>query len=401
MAQKEESLSGTELFDAEGYAAGRINSDAPAHTVVRKQPVQLFDQQRRKILFYTHALTQGGAERVTAALASAFARHGDDVTLIVDHEMPDHGIGLADDVTLLVLNGGHSSQLRALVSVIKAMQPDCIVSALSSSNAKMAIAAFAAGMSKRHIMTWHGFPQAEKSFMSRLGYWMSPVAGRISAHSVCVSDALLKTMRARGIPESRSSRIYNPVDVVTDRIETRNVNIQKPVVMSAGRLAAVKDFPALLDAFARLPFPDARLIILGEGQERLRIENHALQLGISDRLHLPGHAHDMQPYFKLADVFVVSSLSESFSNVLVEALSYGLPVIATDCGGPREILEHGRYGQLVNCGDAAAMATAIERAIRQGEAGAEQRRERADYFNLTASVQQYHKLFDLIIARTQ
>ena len=109
----------------------------------------------------------------------------------------------------------------------------------------------------------------------------------------------------------------------------------------------------------------------------------------------------MQSYFKLADVFVVSSLSESFSNVLVEALSHGLPVIATDCGGPREILDHGRYGQLVKCGDAAAMAAAIERAIRQGEVGAEKRRERADYFNLAASVQQYHKLFDLVIARTQ
>ena len=263
MTQKEDRLSGTEFLNAEGYTSGSVNSDAPAHTVVRNSIARPLDQKRRKILFYTHALTQGGAERVVATLASAFAGHGDDVTLVVDHEMPDHGIRVADDVTLSVLNGGHASQLRALVHLIKATQPDCIVSALSSSNAKMAIAAFAAGLSKRHIMTWHGFPQAETSFMSRLGYWMSPVAGRISAHSICVSDALLRAMRARGIPQSRSSRIYNPVDVVTDGLKHAGINIQKPVVMSAGRLATVKDFPTLLDAFARLPFSDARLIILG------------------------------------------------------------------------------------------------------------------------------------------
>lgn len=347
----------------------------------------------RRLLFYTHALTHGGAERVMAMLACAFAEAGDKVMFVVDHVAVNHGIALGADIEFVQLGGSHLSQLRRLCALLKAWQPDWILSALASSNTKMSAAALTAGMSSRQIATWHGFPQAEPSLMSRAGYALLPFTARRAAHQVCVSDALLAHMQGQGVVAQRSSRIYNPVDMRgLDEAPRQTAPGHAPVILSAGRLAPVKDFPTLVRAFAALDQADAQLIILGEGAERTMIAQTAQACGVAARVHLPGHVHDMAPWFRKADLFVLPSLSESFSNVIVEALSYGLPVVATDCGGPREILEHGRFGALTPCGDVTAMTKAMAAACRDNGSGAGARRDRAREFDLASAFAQYDAL---------
>ncbi|MGL5735650.1 MAG: glycosyltransferase [Beijerinckiaceae bacterium] len=354
----------------------------------------------RKLVFYTHALTQGGAERVMAMLASGFAERGDHVALAIDYDMLDHGLQLSPLLHVVEMKGTHGSQIKSLGAMLRETQPDCIISALSSSNLKMMLAARNSAMHSRHIMTWHGFPQAERGVISRLGYFMRPIAGRVSAHHVCVSDALLAHMRSHGIPAARSSRIYNPIDLAGLAAPAKAPPLpDAPVILSAGRLAAVKDFPTLLRAFAKLPFPRAHLIILGEGSERKRLELEAAKLGLAGRITMPGHVHDMRAYYEMADVFALPSLSESFSNVVVEALSYGLPVVATDCGGPAEILARGRYGRIVPVGDDLAMAQEIEQALAPDPQAIESRQARASQFGLAQALDAYGALFDSLIAQ--
>jgi glycosyltransferase involved in cell wall biosynthesis len=103
---------------------------------------------------------------------------------------------------------------------------------------------------------------------------------------------------------------------------------------------------------------------LGEGKERQRLEEQISTLGLSGQVFLPGF--DPNPYAFMANcgVFVLSSAWEGFSVVIAEALSCGAQVVATDCpSGPAEILDGGRYGQLVPVGDVSALAGAFERAL--------------------------------------
>ena len=130
------------------------------------------------------------------------------------------------------------------------------------------------------------------------------------------------------------------------------------MIMGAGRLAKQKDFATLIRAFARVRQQrPARLLILGEGEERQRLEALAGELGIRQDVSLPGYEQNPYKFMSKAALFVLSSAWEGFGNVLVEALASGARVLATDCrDGPREILEAVGQGRLVQVGDSEAMA---------------------------------------------
>jgi glycosyltransferase involved in cell wall biosynthesis len=120
--------------------------------------------------------------------------------------------------------------------------------------------------------------------------------------------------------------------------------------------------------------PDARLIILGEGPLRRQLEMLAAELGIADRVHLPGFVVDPWPFLVSAGLFVLSSDYEGMSLVLVEAMHAGLRVVSTDCvAGPAELLDNGRYGRLSPVEDEAALANAIVEELKQPAAPQRQR----------------------------
>jgi glycosyltransferase involved in cell wall biosynthesis len=139
-----------------------------------------------------------------------------------------------------------------------------------------------------------------------------------------------------------------------------------PVILGVGRLMPQKDFPSLIRGFAKLRATrSCRLVILGEGPERPRLESLAAELGLASEVALPGFVVNPYAYMAKAGLFVLSSLFEGSPNALTEALAVGTPLVSTDCpNGPREILEGGRHGPLVPVGDvealAAAMATTLD-----------------------------------------
>jgi glycosyltransferase involved in cell wall biosynthesis len=127
--------------------------------------------------------------------------------------------------------------------------------------------------------------------------------------------------------------------------------------VGVGRLARQKNWPLLLEAFAKIAGPDDRLTILGEGAERPRLEALATSLGIADRLSLPGHGA-AAPVLSAGDVYVMSSDFEGVPAVVIEALAAGLPVVATDCSVSMASLV-GDFGRIVPVGDAAALGAAM------------------------------------------
>lgn len=169
-----------------------------------------------------------------------------------------------------------------------------------------------------------------------------------------------------------------------------------PVIMAAGRLGRVKDYPTLVRAFAQVRAQrPCRLMILGRGRQKTRLEALARQLGVADDVALAGFVPNIYPYLARAAVFVVSSLREGGPNVLMEALALGIPSVATDCPhGPREILEDGRYGTLVPVGDAARLAEAMLQALDH-PLPPERLREAAGRFTIENSARSYLQAFGL------
>jgi glycosyltransferase involved in cell wall biosynthesis len=138
-----------------------------------------------------------------------------------------------------------------------------------------------------------------------------------------------------------------------------------PLLVACGRLTEQKDYPTLLRAVADLrQRRDVRLIVLGDGPLRGALDRLARDLGIDAIVDLAGYAPNPFPCMARAAAYVLSSRSEGFGNVLVEALALGVPIVSTDCPyGPGEILARGRYGVLVPPGDPAALADAIDRLL--------------------------------------
>ena len=154
-------------------------------------------------------------------------------------------------------------------------------------------------------------------------------------------------------------------------------------IIAVGTLKPQKDFETLIRAFARLQRdrPTARLLILGEGPVRPDLERLAAEFEVSEDVFLPGFVRDPYPFYRAADLFVLSSRYEGFGNVIVEALENGLSVVSTDCeSGPREILSGGQYGQLVDVGDVTGLADAMD-AVLGSPSDPELQRARAREFH--------------------
>lgn len=172
---------------------------------------------------------------------------------------------------------------------------------------------------------------------------------------------------------------------------------QPPVILSAGRLHPQKDYPTLLKAFALLRrHRDARLIILGEGQEHNHLKQLARDLAVDKDVSFPGWVANPFAYMANAAIFVLSSHYEGFGNVIAEALACGCPVVSTDCpSGPSEILNGGRYGKLVPVGEYQALANAMLSTL-DNPPDRDMLRRRGMFFSVDRAVDQYLNLFQRI-----
>ena len=199
-----------------------------------------------------------------------------------------------------------------------------------------------------------------------------------------------------GLPLSKIQVIHNPIftqDLLTKAEEPINhswfVPKEAPIILGVGRLEYVKDFATLIKAFAIVRQSlKSRLVIIGDGRVRGELQRLVNELGLEDEVSLPGFSNNPYAYMKNADVFVLSSVYEGFGNVLVESLAVGTPVVSTDCPGPAEILEYGKYGRLVGVHDANGLARAILATLSE-PVDLQLLQQRANDFPLDGIVEKY------------
>lgn len=177
------------------------------------------------------------------------------------------------------------------------------------------------------------------------------------------------------------------------------------VIGTVARLDPAKDLSVVLGAFAdvRVALPDTRLVVIGDGPERARLEAQASEGGVRDAVCFTGHRDDARSLLPAFDVYVNSSRTEGMSLTILEAMAAMLPVVATSVGGTPEIVVEGRTGALVPAGDPGALAGAITRLSddrarrrRMGEAG----RARVEgSFTITRMVERYARVYDEVRGR--
>lgn len=353
----------------------------------------------RRLLFHIPAMVGGGAERVVAVLASSFAESGDDVTLVVEAESHEQDAFLHPSISTASIGRNHATGVLRLAALIRTAKPDVIVGALGSANMKATMAAILAGYRRRVVLTFHGADSDEPKRLSQMAYRALPLLSRVAPATVAVSEGLKAHLVTDcGAHAPRVVAIHNPIrSFLSDPPTHDELQQREPIILAIGRLVPAKSFEFLIEAFALVRHPGARLVILGEGPKRPAIEAAMVRHGVQDRVKLMGYVTEPWAHYRAARCFALSSCSEAFGNVIVEALAAGLSVVATDCPGPMEILEGNRFGRIVPRGDAAAMAAALDEALVDTTDPAI-RAARAAEFSPEAARERYRAVFERVIA---
>lgn len=353
---------------------------------------------KRKYLFYTRSLSGGGAEPVWAQLASLFAENGDEVVLALD-TYGEPATPPSAALRIEIVGAGAREGIGALARLIRQMQPDVALSAIAANTLKLTLASLRAGRRTPLVFSVHGLVEHRSGKLSAAAMYGLPLLGRAARRIVAVSDGVRDALvNDWGADPAKTVRIYNPVRHQPPVECAAALAARPPHVVGIGRLSPEKGFDVLIDAFAKVRHAGATLSIAGAGPEGPALQARTAALGLSERARLVGFV-DPAALYRSARLCVVPSRSEAFSLVAVEALSAGLPVVATDCDGPREILAGG-IGRIVPIDDPSAMAAAIDAALADPGDPAP-RIERAQAFSTEASFAEWSKLLDAVVSESR
>jgi N-acetylgalactosamine-N,N'-diacetylbacillosaminyl-diphospho-undecaprenol 4-alpha-N-acetylgalactosaminyltransferase len=298
--------------------------------------------QRKRVLFLINSLAGGGAERVMCTLLrhSELERNEFDIVLgLIDNEKAGN---VAPDWVDVRQLDGRKAFTRSMLEVRKLfgqVQPDVTMSFLTRANfANVLNARCPCIISERANTSAHFGNDAKGAISRAMVRTLYPRATKVIGVSEGVADDLRV---AFGVPTEKLVTIANPVDgdVIRARgAEIAAVEVEAPYIMAAGRLVPSKGFDMLIRAYAAAKV-GPKLVIAGEGFMRDELIKLARECGAADRVVFPGFVANPYPLMRGAELFVLSSSSEGFPNALVEAMTLGVPVIATNsASGPSEIL---------------------------------------------------------------
>ncbi len=334
-----------------------------------------------KIVFLIGNMSNGGGtERVLSVIAGGLSERGHQVSVISLWGQKPSFFPLGKEIDVCWPEGKGRGitvvgQFRRLAGIIKRARPDFLVDVDSI------LGVYSVFLRKTvpdlRWISWEHFSyQHHFDHNHILRRTVRMLAGRFADTLVVLTDEDKKYYQKHLRPRCKVRCIYDP-DPFDMEISDREA---EPVILAAGRLSREKGFDLLIRSWELLEerYPDWTLLIVGEGKERQRLEGQVKEAGLK-RLRFAGAVHSLEDCYVKASFFVLSSRSEGFGMVLVEAMHFGLPVVCYSCApGPRKIVVHGENGFLVKPGDVADFAQKMERLIldkelrrRMGESAAE------------------------------
>lgn len=329
--------------------------------------------KHKKIALYAPNLAGGGAERVISNLAAGFSKKGYEVDLLLVKAVGPYLADIPELVRVIDLGCSRTLfSLPKLVNYLRAEKPDVLFSSLMHSSTIALWASKLAGVKTRVFIRQPNMlmPSHEvETFASKIRKKIFLKTAVLAEKVIVTSEMMAKEFQlCSRISKHKIEIIHNPVSL--DNIKEKSQIFidhpwlkegEPPVILAVGRLVVAKDFYTLIKAFAIVQeVTPARLIILGEGELRGELEQLIKKLGVDEKVKMPGFVANPYQYMNHAKVFALSSLWEGFPNGLIEALICDMAVVSTDCeGGASEILEQGKWGELVPVANEELMAKSI------------------------------------------
>lgn len=324
-----------------------------------------------KILLIITGLGMGGAERQVCDLADQFANKGLSVLLI---SMTGETANRPQSTKVHVAELNMTKTLLGFIKaywqarrLIKQFKPDVVHSHMVHANLFARLLRLSTAI-PRLICTAHSSNEG-----SRLRMLAYRVTDSLCDLSTNVSQEAVDASVERGAaPQGRIIAMHNGVNTASfhfDQIKRDQLRPlfcatpDIPLILAVGRLTAAKDYPNLLKAFAALPpmYASAQLVIIGTGEEENSLKQLADTITIADRVHFLGLRRDVSDWMSAADIYVMSSAWEGMPLVLLEAMACQRVVVATDCGGVKEVL--GDAGFLMPRRDSSRLSEAIIEAL--------------------------------------
>lgn len=318
------------------------------------------------ITFFLGGLSGGGAERVTCNLASYLARKGHEIKILTMSD--DTATYPLDDNVLRIplLNSSERKgllynsiiRLKRLITHLRKDKVDAYVVMLPVTTILLLRLSW---LTKSRIIAAERvdpsiYPQVKqrqlKSLAKKADGWVFQTEEERNWYGSSTGKAKVQI-----IPNA-----INP-----DFIKEPYRNERKKTIVTAGRLTEQKNQKLLIQAFAKISpiFHDYKLLILGDGPLKEQLKSIAEELGVEEKVLLPGYTTNIGDTIKDASLFVLSSDFEGMPNALMEAMALGLPCVSTDCkgGGARFLIDDEKNGLLTPVGDVDALAKAIERML--------------------------------------
>jgi glycosyltransferase involved in cell wall biosynthesis len=327
-----------------------------------------------KLVFFLSSLSGGGAERATATLATHWASRGWDITIATFSSPKEDAYVLPEAVKrvelgLLQASDGpidgliaNARRVLRLRRALKSVAPTVVVSMMDQSNVILALAIL--GMrGLRSVGSERSYPPRSPlpGLWRQLRRWAYGGLDVVVAQTNDSAKWLRVNTNAKLVKVIPNAVVW-PLPVALPSVVVSPIFGDCKVLLAVGRLGVEKQHALLIDVFARLAFrfEQWRLVILGEGNERASLQAKIFSLDLENRVFLLGRAGNIAEWYARADLYVMCSSYEGMPNSLLEAMSFGLPVVSFDClTGPRDVIRSGVNGLLVPANDAGALEASL------------------------------------------
>ena len=325
-------------------------------------------------MFVIHSLHCGGSERATTGLANFWAAAGKEVSILTNSECETDFYSVDQRVKRITLTGdlqnvpsssgivANIKRAVALRKIIKKVKPDICIGMMTHSAVLVAISRL--GLTGKYIGSERVHPPK-----SPLGVYWEFLRSHAYKYLDCMvvlskptAEWMAKNTNAKNI-EVIPNAVQWPLPLSTPVVEpSAKLKSERKIILSVGRFHHQKGFDLLLDAFGGIAdeFPDWDLCILGDGPLLEQFQKQKHQLRIKNQIFYPGRVGNLTDWYTRADIFVLPSRFEGFPNALVEAMSYGLPVVSADClTGPADLIHDDINGVLVAPEDVEALQAGL------------------------------------------